>query len=129
MEASTIQAGMLVSIDPSSSGQLTLTTEAYDKKVAGVISGANGVKPGMLMGQKASIADGAYPVALTGRVYVMADASKASIKPGDLLCSSSIPGYAMKAKNNRKAKGAVIGKAMTALDAGQGYVLILVNLQ
>ncbi|MEL6989434.1 MAG: hypothetical protein AAGK97_16600, partial [Bacteroidota bacterium] len=124
-----IQPGMLVSIDPSSNGKLNLTNEAYDKKVAGVISGANGVNPGMLMGQKASIADGSYPIALTGRVYVMADASKTPIQPGDLLCSSSMPGYAMKAKNNRKAKGAIIGKAMTSLNSGQGYVLLLVNLQ
>ena len=45
-----------------------MSDEAYDRKVAGILSGAGGVKPGMLMAQKGSEADGADPVALTGRV-------------------------------------------------------------
>ena len=123
------EAGMIVSIDPEDPGKLMIAQEAYDKKVAGVISGANGVKPGMKMGQSGSIADGAFPVALTGRVYVLAETSKGKIKPGDLICSSDKPGYAMKVKNNRKAKGAIIGKAISGLDDGEGYILLLVSLQ
>jgi hypothetical protein len=38
-------------------------------------------------------------------------------------------GYAMKATNRDQAYGAVIGKAMTGLDKGEGLVLVLVNLQ
>lgn len=121
--------GMLVSVDPSGSGKLIPTKSAYDRKVAGVISGANGVSPGMLMGQKASIADGDFPVALVGRVYVLADATRTPIIPGDLMTSSERPGYAMSVKQHKKAQGAVIGKAITGLKSGIGYVLILVNLQ
>ena len=121
--------GMLVSIDPNSSGKLIISTESYDRKVAGIISGANGVNPGMLMGQEETIADGEYPIALSGRVYVYADTSNGPIQPGDLLTSSKKPGHAMKAKDYKKAQGAVIGKAMTELEEGTGFVLVLVNLQ
>jgi hypothetical protein len=81
------------------------------------------------MGQEGSIADGQYPVALAGRVYVMATHEGGFIRPGDLLTSSSTPGKAMKVKKLRKAQGAIIGKAMTSLDSEDGMVLVLVNLQ
>jgi hypothetical protein len=41
-----VEAGMVVSIDPASPGKLTLSAQAYDRRVAGVISGAGGVNPG-----------------------------------------------------------------------------------
>lgn len=122
------QPGMIVSIDPNSTGKLILTSESYDKKVAGIISGAHGVKPGMLMGQDGTIADGDYPIALTGRVYVKASHEGGEIKPGDLLTSSSDLGIAMKVEDFEKGQGAIIGKAMTKIDE-DGYVLVLVNLQ
>ena len=121
--------GSVVCIDPSSPGGLCVSTRAYDRRVAGIISGAGGVRPGMLMGQKNSVADGEYPVALTGRVYVQADANMGAIEPGDLLTTSNTPGHAMKVTDHDKANGAVLGKAMTSLNAGQGLVLVLVSLQ
>lgn len=125
-----VEAGMLVSIDPQTPGKLILSHEAYDQKVAGIVSGAGGIKPGMMMGQKGSIADGEYPVALTGRVYALVDTSAGGeINPGDLLTTSSIPGYAMKATDAEKRGGAVIGKAMTSLKEENGLVLVLVSLQ
>ncbi len=124
-----IEPGSVVAIDPASPGNLRLSTEAYDRKVAGIVSGADGVKPGLLMGQKGSVADGDYPVALTGRVYCKVDASFGAIQPGDLLTTSPIPGHAMKVTDHGRAQGAILGKAMTALKAGQGTVLVLVSLQ
>ncbi len=121
--------GMVVCIDPDSPGALVVSKNAYDRTVAGVISGAGGVQTGMLMGQRGSAADGEHPVALTGRVYVMADASSGPIEPGDLLTTSDTPGHAMKAADHTKAQGAILGKAMTSLDAGEGLVLVLVSLQ
>jgi hypothetical protein len=124
-----IKPGMVVSIDPAEPGKLVLSTTPYDRRVVGVISGAGGIKTGMLMGQSGSEADGSYPVALAGRVYCWTDASAGPIQPGDLLTSSSTPGHAMKVTNQAKAQGAVIGKAMTGLKAGKGLVLALVMLQ
>ena len=124
-----IEPGMVVCIDPEKPGRLVLSRQPYDHRVAGVISGAGGVKTGMLMGQKGSIADGGMPVALAGRVYVWADATDDAIEPGDLLTTSSTPGHAMRVNDPTRAGGAILGKAMTGLSEGQGLVLALVSLQ
>ena len=208
-----IEPGMVVVIDPENPGQLKLAREPYDRKVAGIISGANGLSPGMVMngltgGGRPSTAEGGratsehqrpttaeggsstsetaeggratsehsvattaeggsatsehkeethaktqghedksgrhtqhselsiqhsqpdeHPVALTGRVYVWADASYGAIAPGDMLTTSATPGHAMKAADREKSFGAVVGKAMEPLKKGKGLVLMLVSLQ
>ncbi|NOT61425.1 MAG: hypothetical protein HOP19_14500 [Acidobacteria bacterium] len=126
---SSIAAGMVVSIDAANPGKLALSHQAYDRRVAGIISGAGGVKPGMMMGQTGTLADGQHPVALSGRVYVWVDAARGAVNPGDLLTSSATPGHAMKAAHASRAQGAIIGKAMTGLKQGKGLVLVLVTLQ
>jgi hypothetical protein len=126
-----IEPGTIVSIDPDNPGKLIPCSKAYDTKVVGIISGANGVDPGMLMGQDNTIASGDTPVALSGRVYVKADNSNGKIEPGDFLTTSSKTGFAAKVskKKMKKAKGAIIGKAMTSLEEKEGFVLVLVSLQ
>lgn len=124
-----VKPGMVVSIDPQNPGNLVVSTRPYDRTVAGVISGAGGVKPGMTMGQKDTLADGAKPVALTGRVYAWCDASAGPIEPGDLLTSSATPGHAMRVTDHARSQGAILGKAMTSLKEGKGLVLVLVSLQ
>ncbi len=124
-----IEPGMVVSIDPENPGRLQPSVSSYDRRVAGVISGAGGVNTGMVMGQGGTMADGEMPVALVGRVYVWADASAGPIQPGDLLTTSDIPGHAMKVEDHERATGAILGKAMTGLDEGQGLILTLVTLQ
>lgn len=122
------EEGLVVVIDENKPGQLRLSTEAYDKKVAGVISGANDLKPGMILYQEGKI-EGELPVALTGRVYVKANSSNGNIQPGDLLTTSSTLGEAMKVTDFKKAQGAILGKAMTPLQDEHGLVLVLVTLQ
>lgn len=126
---SDVEPGQVVVIDTANPGKLTQSSGAYDKKVAGVVSGAGGIKTGMVMGQQGSVADGKHPIALTGRVYVWCDASTGAIEPGDLLTTSDVAGHAMKAADHDRAQGATIGKAMTGLKEGRGLVLVLVNLQ
>jgi hypothetical protein len=121
--------GMVVCIDPEQAGNLLVSSTAYDRTVAGIISGAGGIRTGMLMGQEDSVADGKNPVALTGRVYCLADASSDAIVPGDLLTTSDTPGHAMKVADHAKAQGAILGKAMSSLKEGKGLVLVLVTLQ
>jgi len=123
------EPGMLVCIDPENPGHLAVSSKAYDYTAAGVISGAGGVKPGMVMGQAGTIADGEYPVALTGRVYCNVDAGYGSIEPGDMITTSDTPGHGMKVSDHTQAQGAIVGKAMTALESGTGQVLVLVSLQ
>ena len=73
--------------------------------------------------------EGGQNVALSGRVYVLADASTGAIKPGDLLTTSDTPGHAMKVTNQNRSQGAILGKAMSPLMSGKGMVLVLVTLQ
>jgi len=123
-----IPKGSVVVIDDENAGQLKLSDRAYDSRVAGIVSGANGIKPGLSLSQE-GVLEGGQNVALSGRVYVLADASNGAIKPGDLLTTSSTPGHAMRVKNNAKAQGAILGKAMGSLKEGKGMVLVLVTLQ
>ena len=127
-EPENIKPGMVLSIAPDNPGKLMLSDKAYDRCVAGIASGAGGIKPGITLTQEGSF-DGTHNVALTGRVYGLCDASHGSIEPGDLLTTSPKPGYAMKVNDYEKAQGAVLGKAMTRLDKGEGLVLVLVTLQ
>lgn len=124
------EPGTVVVIDPASPGDLRVSDRAYDARVAGVISGARGLAPGMLMHAEGDEhASGVHPVALTGRVWCKVDADHGAVEPGDLLTTSPTPGHAMKASDATLRGGAVIGKAMTALEAGRGLVLVLVSLQ
>jgi len=124
----TIIPGMVVAIDPANPGKLKVSEKPYDRCVAGIVSGAGGVKPALTMMQQ-NLLDGAHPVALTGRVYALCDASGGAIEPGDLLTTSPTSGHAMKVTDYGKAQGAVLGKAMSRLKEGKGLVLVLVSLQ
>jgi hypothetical protein len=128
MSGGTVPVGALVVIDDENPGKLKLSDRAYDTRVAGIVSGAGGVKPGLTLSQKDVFEDG-QNVAINGRVYCLADALYGVIKPGDLLTTSNTPGHAMGATDRDRANGSVIGKAMSPLADGQGLVLVLVSLQ
>lgn len=122
--------GMVVMIDDVKVGGMVPAAGKYNKKVAGVISGANELNAGMVLGNFAHNSKDAQPVALTGRVWTYVDASEKAVEAGDLLTTSDTPGYAMPVVDNDLAHGATIGKAMSKLEKGQkGLVLVLVNLQ
>ncbi|MGH1433462.1 MAG: hypothetical protein ACRBG0_03280 [Lewinella sp.] len=127
--APAILPGMVLSIDRTQAGELTLSNSANDRAVAGIVSGAGDVQTAMVFGQTGTIADGDVAVAITGRVYAYVDASYGAIEPGDLLTTSPTTGHAMKVTDYTQAQGAIIGKAMTSLDAGKGLVLVLISLQ
>ncbi|MFH1107916.1 MAG: hypothetical protein V1790_01775 [Planctomycetota bacterium] len=123
-----IEPGMVVAIDPKSPGKLCLARGAYNRRVAGVASGANELPTGAILGNLPDQKE-ALPVALSGRVWTWCDATEQPIEPGDLLTTAAKPGHAMKATDYPKAQGAIIGKAMTSLESGSGLVLMLVTLQ
>src|SRR5207245_2843133 len=102
--------------------------EAYDKKAAGVVSGAGNFRPAIVLDKQSSQVD-QLPVALMGKVCCKVDAQYSPIEVGDLLTTSPTPGHAMKAADPLKAFGSVIGKALRPLDAGQGMIPILIALQ
>jgi hypothetical protein len=124
------EAGTVMVLDDC--GLLQESRCAYDKKVAGVISGAGKFKPGLILGHEEQAGgDGQRaPVALVGKVYCKVDAQHASIEVGDMLTTSATKGHAMKADDPLAAFGAVIGKALQSMPMGQrGLIPILVALQ
>ncbi len=122
--------GMLVCIDGAKVGQMRVASKAYDTTVAGIISGANGIHPGITLRQKGTVADGTLPVASIGRVWCWCDAdANGAIEAGNMLTTSNTPGHAMKATSRERRDGAVIGKAMSSLKSGKGLVLVLVSLK
>jgi hypothetical protein len=128
MSGDDVQPGAVVVIDSDHPGRLKLSTEPYDSRVAGIVSGAGGVQPGISMIQT-DMLEGGRNVALSGRVFALVDATEHPVRPGDLLTTSATPGHAMKAANPTQAQGAILGKAMTPLPEGCGLVLVLVSLQ
>jgi len=122
--------GMVVAIDPNQTGQMRVCAHAYDTTVGGIISGAGGVNPGITLRQTGTVADGTLPIACTGRVWCWCDADAGgAVSPGDLLTTSDTPGHAMRVRDYGKARGAILGKAMSSLKTGKGLVLVLVTLQ
>jgi hypothetical protein len=125
----TLEPGTVVEIDPDNPGHLRKARGAYNKRVAGVVAGANGLSKGIILGNLEG-SENHTPIAISGRVWVYADATHEAIEPGDFLTTSETPGYAMKATDLPRAQGSILGKAMTRLEKGKtGMVLVLVNLQ
>jgi hypothetical protein len=109
-------------------GALRECRDAYDKKVAGVVSGAGEYRHALVLDKRPS-REQHVALALVGKVYCKVDARYSPIEVGDLLTTSATPGHAMKAAEPVKAFGSVIGKALRPLNGGQGLIPILISLQ
>lgn len=125
-DADTLEPGTVMVIN--NNGILEQSAQPYDKKVAGVISGAGNHKTGIVLDKQPS-EENRKPIALIGKVNCKVDAGYAPVEVGDLLTTSSTPGHAMKAVEPQKAFGSIIGKAMRGLREGQGLIPILIALQ
>jgi hypothetical protein len=109
-------------------GKLRQSQIAYDKRVAGVISGAGDYKPGIVLDKQHSQI-GRKPIALIGKVFCKVDAQYGAIKVGDLLTTAPTPGHAMRATDPLKSFGTVLGKALCPFAEGQGLIPMLIALQ
>jgi len=109
-------------------GSVRECCEPYNKRVAGVISGAGAYRPAVILGHDGSSGSKAR-VALMGRVYCKVDASYAPIDIGDMLTTSPTSGCAMKASDPSMAFGAVIGKALASVSDGRHLIPILLALR
>jgi hypothetical protein len=123
--AEDIEPGTVVVLDADGKG-LSQARWAYDTRVAGVISGAGGLSPGLTLDKRGGRR---LPLAVMGKVYCKADASYGAIAVGDLLTTSPTPGHAMRAADRVRAFGAIIGKALLPLPVGRDLVPMLVALQ
>jgi hypothetical protein len=126
VESEPIEPGTVLVIDGDS--RLRPCSQPYDRKVAGVVSGANGYTPGIVLDDNLA-PNRRLPIALNGKVYCKVDAGFSAIEVGDLLTTSPVAGHAMKATDPSQAFGSVIGKALRGLATGQGLIPVLVSLQ
>jgi len=109
-------------------GALHPSSQPYDRRVAGVVSGAGDYRSALVLDRRASSRPRS-PVALVGKVCCKVDAQHEPVNVGDLLTTSPTPGHAMRATDRDRAFGAVIGKALQPLTSGRGLIAILVALQ
>ncbi|MDC8002929.1 hypothetical protein POV27_02640 [Aureisphaera galaxeae] len=112
----------------NSDGKLIPSDEAYNTKVVGVVAGAGDYKPAILLDADENSTN-RVPISILGKVTCKADATNEPIQVGDMLTTSILPGHAMKATDFKKSFGAIVGKALTSLTKGTGYVNMLVSLQ
>lgn len=104
------------------------TGDSYSRRIVGIYS----TRPGVLGAEKngESRVDSAdVPVAITGIVPTKVSGENGPIRVGDLLVSASIPGYAMRATDQRRARGAIVGKALQPLAGRAGVISVLVMLR
>jgi hypothetical protein len=127
LEEGDLDAGDVVVISPS--GRLRRSVGAYDRTVAGVVSGAGPYRPGIVLNGDVPADTPHRPVALVGRVMCKVAADDGGISVGDLLTTSDVPGHAMAAKDRRRAFGSVLGKSLGRLAHGTGLLPVLVALQ
>lgn len=122
-----VSPGTVVVLNAEKTNEVMASSTAYDARVAGVVS----EQPGILLGPEG---EGREMIATTGRVRVRVDATR-PIRVGDLLVSSDKPGMAMKSEPIDVSgiaihrPGTIIGKALEALDGGEGEILVLLSLQ
>lgn len=159
----TLEPGDIVVIQGSSAailGEIPVmlvakTNTAYNTAVVGVVNrgitiGSNAGEPATALGAEsgekdvvvqasatAVIEPSQYVSVVTLGAYqaIKVDASFSAIQPGDLLVTSTNPGYAMKAQAeliNGKPfypSGCIIGKALGTLESGQGTIPVFVGHQ
>ncbi len=97
--------GDLVCIDPKEKLTIAKCNQANSNLAIGFVSKTFVLNVG---------SDNGYPIALAGLVPARLTNENGNIVPGDLLVSSSRPGYAM--KNNNPTDGTVVGKAFDFCD-------------
>jgi hypothetical protein len=121
------EPGDVLVVDSASADRVTKSTEAYSTAVAGIYA----TKPGVI-GRRSTYPDKAkeeIPMAMLGIVPAKVSTENGPVHRGDLLVTSSKPGYLMKGTDRSRMLGAIVGKAWGTLNAGTGVIEVLVSLQ
>jgi hypothetical protein len=121
--------GDVIVIDATRTSHFSVSNQPRSHLVAGVYSTKPGVI-GSLHPMDATPKDHEVPLALVGRVPCKVSTENGPISVGDLLVTSSTPGYAMRADEDAKP-GTILGKALEPLSssAGLGSIEVLLALQ
>ncbi len=111
------EAGDLIVIDKNSDNTAKIATEPYDKSVLGVIS----EKPSLVI--TGGIKEGKL-LAIAGRIPTKVSNINGAIYRGDLLTTSSLAGYAMKATE----AGPIVGKALGECNERECNIWVFLNV-
>ena len=122
-----VEPGDVLELDPENAGHYRKSRGPCSGLVAGVVS----TDPGFVLGANpATLDSGLWTddsalLALIGIVPMKATDEGGPIQPGDLLTSSSTPGYAMKWNQEDGLACSLVAKALEALDSGTGVIQVL----
>jgi len=121
------EPGDVLLISTTTDRTVVRSTEAYSSLVAGVYA----TKPGVLLTDIPADGDltGKVPMGVVGVIPTKVCDEGGPIKRGDLLVTSSRPGYAMRADLNKLKPGQAIGKAVQPFAGNTGKINVLVNVK
>jgi hypothetical protein len=122
------EPGDVLVVDPAAEGRFLKSSQPYSTAVMGIYSTRPGVVGRRQKSDRSHMAE-EVPMAMIGVVPTKVTAEGGPIKPGDLLVTSSTPGYAMRGTDHSQMMGAIIGKALGHLDSGSGLIEVAVSLQ
>jgi len=117
-----VAPGDVVILDQAAPTHYRIAESACSSLVAGVVSTTPGViLGGSLLGSEKAI------LALVGIVPVKVNDESGAIEPGDLLVTSSTPGYAMRWSGPDPCLCALVGKALEPMTHSEGVILVLLT--
>ena len=124
-----VDPGDVLEFDPDNPGQYRKSRGQCSDLVAGVVS----TDPGFVLGSSPATEDSGLStpdsalLALVGIVPVKVTDEGGPIEPGDLLVSSSTPGYAMRQSLNADYSCNLVGKALELMLGERGMILVLLT--
>ena len=121
------EPGDVLEISASADRTVVKSSTPYSTLVAGVYA----TKPGVLLTEENinTSLNGKVPMGVVGVIPTKVCDENGPIARGDLLVTSSKPGYAMKADVNKVKPGQVLGKALQAFDGQTGKIKVLVSVR
>ena len=117
-----VEPGDVLALHPTNPKNYRKSQKAYSPLATGVVS----TEPGITLSEKRLVGD-KITIALAGTVPVKATTENGHIHPGDLLTTSSKPGYAMVCRDTSKCADSIVGKAMGSLERSKGKIRMLVT--
>ena len=116
-----VEAGDVLDLDVNMPGAYRLSQTVCSSLVAGIVS----TEPGVTLGGDG--AKGQALLALIGIVPVKVTNEGGPIQPGDLLVTSSTPGYAMRWAGPEPCLCSLVGKALEPMTDEAGVILVLLT--
>jgi hypothetical protein len=117
-----VEAGDVLELDPS----LAQFYREAKTPCSGLVAGVVSTQPGVVLGA-GTVGPEQALLALTGIVPVKVTNEGGPIQPGDLLVSSSTPGYAMRWAGPEPCPCVLVGKALEPMTDERGVISVLLT--